>query len=142
LSFLLDTNVVSEWTKPRPDVGVVEFLATEDEDTLFLSVVTLAELRRGVDRLAPGRRRNRLDDWLRNDLLARFTGRLLAIDVPTADAWGRLSARRERVGRPMGAMDGWIAATAMVHGLTLVTRDVADFAGTVGEIICPWTAAG
>jgi len=140
LSFLLDTNVVSEWTKPRPDVGVVEFLATEDEDTLFLSVVTLAELRRGVDRLAPGRRRNRLDDWLRNDLLARFTGRLLAIDVPTAEAWGRLIARRERVGRPMGAMDGWIAATAVVHGLTLVTRDVADFAGTDGEIICPWTA--
>ena len=76
----------------------------------------------------------------RNDLLARFTGRLLAIDVPIADAWGRLIARRVRVGRPMGVMDGWIAATAVVHGLTLVTRDVAAFTGTVGEIICPWTA--
>jgi toxin FitB len=138
VSFLLDTNVVSGWTRPRPDVGVVEFLATEDEDALFLSVVTLAELRRGVDRLAPGLRRNRLDDWLRNDLPARFTGRLLGIDTPTADTWGRLIARRERVGRPMGAMDGWIAATAVVHGLTLATRNVADFAGAVGEIVCPW----
>ena len=140
MSLLLDTNVISEWTKPRPDVGVVEFLATEDEDALFLSVITLAELRRDVDRLAAGRRRNRLDDWLRNDLPARFTGRLLGIDTPTADTWGRLIARRERVGRPMGAMDGWVAATALVHRLTLVTRDVAHFAGTVGEIICPWTA--
>jgi predicted nucleic acid-binding protein len=140
VSFLLDTNVVSEWTRPRPDVGVVEFLATEDEDALFLSIVTLVELRRGVDRLAAGRRRSRLNDCLRNDLPARFTGRLMGIDVPIADAWSRLIARRERAGRPMGAMDGWIAATAEVHGLTLVTRDVADFAGTVGEIVCPWTA--
>ena len=88
MSFLLDTNVVSEWTRPRPNVGVVEFLATEDEDALFLSVVTLAELRRGVDRLATGRRRSRLDDWLRNDLPARFTDRLLGIDAATADTGG------------------------------------------------------
>jgi toxin FitB len=119
---------------------VVEFLATEDEDALFPSIVTLAELRRGVDRLATGRRRSRRDDWLRNDLPARFTGRLMGIDAPTADARGRLIARRERVGQPMGAMDGWIAATAEVHGLTLVTRDVAGLAGTAGEVVCPWTA--
>ena len=140
MSFLLDTDVVSEWTRPRPNLGVVEFLATEDEDALFLSVVTLGELRRGVDRLATGRRRNRLDDWLRSDLPARFTGRLLGIDAATADTWGQLIARRERGGRPMGATDGWIAATAEVHGLTLVTRDVADFAGTLERIVCPWAA--
>jgi toxin FitB len=140
LSFLLDTNVVSEWTKPRPNAGVVAFLATEDEDALFLSVVTLAELRRGVDRLAAGRRRSLLDDWLCRELPARFAGRLLGIDATTADAWGRLIARRERNGRPMGVMDGWIAATAEVHGLTLVTRDVADFAGAVEGVVCPWTA--
>ena len=106
MSFLLDTNVVSEWTKPRPDVGVVEFLLTEDEDTLFLSIVTLAELRRGVDRLAAGRRRNRLDDWLRNDLLARFTGRLLGIGAD-----GRYLGsfdRTTRAGWPADGCDGWL----------------------------------
>jgi predicted nucleic acid-binding protein len=138
VSFLLDTNVVSEWTKPRPDAGVAAFLATEDEETLFLSVVTLGELRRGVDRLAPGRRRTSLDDWLSVDLPARFADRLLGVDAATADAWGRLIARCERVGRPMGAMDGWIAAIAEVHGLTLVTRNVADFEGVVERVLCPW----
>jgi hypothetical protein len=138
VSFLLDTNVVSEWTKPRPDAGVVAFLASEDEDAMFVSVVTLGELRRGVDRLAPGRRRSRLDDWLSNDLPARFAGRVLEIDAATADAWGRLIARRERAGRSMGAMDGWIAAIAEVHGLALVTRDVGDFAGAVERVVCPW----
>ena len=116
MSFLLDTNVVSEWTRPRPNAGVVEFLATEDEDALFLSSSPWPKFVAGVDRLAAGRRRSRLDDWLRNDLPARFTDRLLGIDAATADTWGQLIARRERDGRPMGVMDGWIAATAVVHG--------------------------
>ncbi len=138
MSFLLDTNVVSEWTRPKPNPGVVAFLSEEDEETLFLSVVSLAELRRGVDRLAHGQRRLRLDQWLREDLPARFGERLLGIDAVVADAWGRIIARRERAGHPMGVMDGWIAAIAEVHGLTLVTRNVADFAGTVERILDPW----
>ena len=138
MSFLLDTNVVSEWTRPKPNPGVVAFLSEEDEETLFLSVVSLAELRRGVDRLAHGQRRLRLDQWLREDLPARFGERLLGIDAVAADAWGRIIARRERAGHPMGVMDGWIAAIAEVHGLTLVTRNVADFAGTVERILDPW----
>jgi toxin FitB len=141
VSFLLDTNVVSEWAQPRPDAGVVAFLAREDEDALFLSVVTLAELRRGVERLAEGRRRGLLEAWLRDDLPGRFAGRVLGIDAATAEAWGRLIARCERYGRPMGAMDGWIAACAEVHGLTLVTRDVADFVGTAERVVCPWVGA-
>ena len=140
MSYLLDTNVVSEWTKPRPDRGVEAFLAHADEGELLLSVITLAELRHGVDRLVPGRRRTALNDWLLTDLPARFAGRLLGIDAVTADAWGRLIARRERAGRPMGAMDGWIAATAEVHGLVLVTRDTGDFADAVERIVDPWRA--
>jgi toxin FitB len=100
VSFLLDTNVVSEWTKPRPNPDVVAFLEARDEDELFLSVISLAELRRGVDRLAAGPRRSLLDDWLRSDLPARFAGRLLGIDAATADAWGGLSpGANARAGR-------------------------------------------
>lgn len=138
MRFLLDTNVVSEWTKPQPDGGVAAFLAAQNEDSLFLSVVTLAELRRGVQRLPEGRRQRRLDAWLRDELPARFAGRLLGIDATTADAWGRIIARREWAGRPMGAMDGWIAAIVTVHDLGLVTRNEADFAGAVERIVNPW----
>jgi toxin FitB len=136
--FLLDTNVVSEWTKPLPDGGVAAFLAGQDEDSLFLSVVTLAELRRGVQRLPEGRRQSRLDAWLRDELPARFADRVLGIDAAIADAWGRIIVRRERAGRPMGAMDGWIAAIATVHDLGLVTRNEVDFAGAVDRIVNPW----
>jgi predicted nucleic acid-binding protein len=139
VSFLLDTNVVSEWAKPRPHSGVQAFLATQEEDELFLSVVTLAELRRGVERLSTGRRRTLLDNWLRTDLVDRFAGRMLRIDGATADMWGRLMARRERASKPMGAMDGWIAATAEVHGLVLVTRNTSDFADAVTQMLDPWT---
>ncbi len=141
MSFLLDTNVVSEWVKPQPHPGVVAWLAEADEDAVFLSVVTLAELRRGIDRLPGGRRRDRLDVWLRDELPLRFTGRSLRIDEGVADAWGRLVARSEASGRAMSAMDGLIAATAMVHGLTLVTRNVADFRGVLPTIVNPWSRA-
>ena len=139
MSFLLDTNVVSEWTRQRPNPGVVAFLDSEDEDALFLSVVSVAELRRGVERQPRSRRRSLLDAWLRDDLPARFSGRVLGIDATVADTWGRLIAQREAIGRPMSAMDGWIAATARVHAMTLVTRNVTDFAATVDSIANPWT---
>ena len=140
MSFLLDTNVVSEWVKPQPDSGVITWLAEVEEDTVFLSVVTLAELRRGVDRLPRGRRRDRLEVWLRDELPLRFTGRSLGIDEEVADAWGRLVARSEATGRAMAAMDGFIAATAEVHRLTLVTRNIADFRDVLPTIVNPWSA--
>ena len=139
MSFLLDTNVVSEWVKAHPNAGVVAWLAEADEDRVFLSVVTLAELRHGIERLAAGRRRNRLDEWLRDELPLRFTGRVLAIDSAVADAWGKMVARSEAAGRPIGAMDAFIAATAQVHGLTLITRNTSDFESTVKIIVNPWT---
>ncbi len=140
MSYLLDTNVVSEWTRPRPDPGVVGWLADIDEDRVFNSVATLAELRHGVERLPVGARRRRLDAWLRDELPLRFDGRVLPIDAAIADVWGRLIANDEGAGRPISTMDAFIAATALVHHLDLVTRNVADFAGALKTIIDPWTA--
>ncbi|HEY3044289.1 MAG TPA: type II toxin-antitoxin system VapC family toxin [Vicinamibacterales bacterium] len=139
MSFLLDTNVVSEWVKPRPDPHVVAWLDEVDEDRVFLSVVTLAELRHGIDRLPAGRRRERLDEWLREELPDRFESRVLAIDPAVADAWGRIVAQRERSGRPIGTMDAFVAATAEVHGLTLVTRNASDLRPSVKSVFDPWS---
>lgn len=140
MNYLLDTNVVSEWTRPQPNRGVLQFLDEQDEDTLFLSVVTFAELRRGVERLPDGQRRRRLDAWLRDDLASRFAGRVLGIDEAVADAWGRIVAGAEHAGQQIGAMDAWIAAIAQTGGLALVTRNVADFAGALNDVVNPWTA--
>lgn len=140
MSFLLDTNVVSEWVKPQPDVGVVRWLSEVDEDRTCISVITLAELRRGIERLPSGRRRDRLDSWLSEELRLRFEDRVLPIGSSVADAWGRLVARRAMSGRPIGVMDAFIAATALVHDLTVVTRNGADFAVSLTRVINPWTA--
>ncbi len=133
MNFLLDTNVVSEPMKARPNVGVLAWLAEVDEDSVFLSVVTITELRYGIERLATGRRREHPERWLRKDLSSRFKGRILPIDFDTADACGRLVARSESMGRPMEPRDAFIAATAEIHGLTLVTRNASDFAATVSR---------
>jgi toxin FitB len=139
VNFLLDTNVVSEWIKPRPNDGVVSWLADADEDRVFISVVTLAELRYGVERMGAGNRRRRLEEWLRSELLLRFEGRVLPVDKDIANAWGQVVAHSEAAGRPIGAMDALIAATVKVHGLTLVTRNASDFETTVKAVVNPWT---
>ena len=138
MNFLLDTNVISEPMKARPNAGVLAWLAEADEDSTFLSVVTITELRYGIERLAAGRRRGHLKKWLREDLSSRFERRILPIDMAIADACGRLVARSESVGRPLEPRDAFIAATAEVHGLTLVTRNAADFEATVKSVVTPW----
>ncbi|HKX09651.1 MAG TPA: type II toxin-antitoxin system VapC family toxin [Stellaceae bacterium] len=138
MSFLLDTNVVSEWARPKPDAGVIAWLDEADEDRLFISVATLAELRHGVERLAQGRRRKRLDEWLGDELPLRFEGRILPVDTAVADAWGRLVARSEAAGRAIGVMDALIAATATTHDLTLVTHNVGDFKHAMRALLNPW----
>ena len=141
MNFLLDTNVVSEGVKPQPNPRVITWLSEVDEDRVFLSVVTLAELRHGIDRLPSGRRRERLDEWLTHELRGRFEDRILPIDESIADAWGTIVAKREQAGRPVGVMDAFVAATAYVHDLTLVTRNAAHFASSVTHVFDPWTDA-
>ncbi|HXX30387.1 MAG TPA: type II toxin-antitoxin system VapC family toxin [Myxococcaceae bacterium] len=139
MSFLLDTNAVSEWSKPRPDPGFIQWLHEADEDRLFLSVLTLGEVRSGVDRLDAGTRRNRLERWLEHDLAPRFEGRILPVDADVADSWGRIVAGTERTGRPMKTVDALLAATARHHRLTLVTRNTGDFAAAGIELLNPWS---
>ena len=142
MSFLLDTNVVSELVRPRPDPGLVEWLAERDEDQLFLSVVTLAELRYGITRLSAGRRRRSLEKWLRDELQQRFDGRILPVDDDVALTWGDVTAECAAVGRPIEAMDGLLAATARVHALELVTRNVSDFEPALISVHNPWADTG
>ena len=139
MNFLLDTNVVSEWTKPHPDVGVVAWLAEADEDRVFVSVITLAELRHGVERMPVGARRRRLDIWLTEQVPLRFEARMLPIDAATANSWGRIMARGQARGRPLGTMDAFIAATAEQYDLTLVTRNLSDFDGLGIRLLSPWS---
>src|SRR5947208_13703839 len=138
MNYLLDTNVVSEWVKPQPDIGVIEWLEQIDEDRAFNCAVTIAELRHGIERLAQGNRRKRLEDWLQNELQIRFEGRVLNIDSEVADLSGRILAQSEALGHPMEAMDAFIAATAQVHRLMLVTRNTSDFEPVLHSVVNPW----
>ena len=139
MSFLLDTNVVSEPTKQRPNHGLLAWLASVDENSVFISTITISELRYGVERLPAGARRTRLDEWLTHDLVSRFEGRILPVNVEVADACGRLSARADSLGHSIEARDAFIAATAKVHGLTLVTRNLSHFSDFLKSVLCPWT---
>ena len=138
MNFLLDTNVISEPLRPQPSTNVLRWLATIDEDCVFLSVVTLAELRAGIERLATGAKRRKLEEWLTAELLLRFEGRILSIGPAVADACGRMVAHCLNIGRPIDAMDAFIAATAEIHALTLVTRDVSHFQHALRSVLNPW----
>lgn len=138
MNYLLDTNAISEWTKPQPDPGIAAWLDEVDEDRTYLSVITLGELRKGVDRLADGRRRERLETWLTSDLRDRFGGRVLPVDAAVADEWGRLLAPAELARTAIAGIDALIAATGRVHGLQVVTRNVAHFRHAGVEVISPW----
>lgn len=138
MSFLLDTNAVSEWVKPIPNPGLMSWMESVDEDHTFLSVVSLAELSYGVERLAAGRRRTHLEKWLNEELPLRFEGRILTVDSDIAMVWGNTVSRRARVGRPIGILDAFLAATAEVYGLTVITRDIRDFA--MVKTLNPWSS--
>ena len=139
MNFLLDTNVVSESTKPQPNQGLVAWLADVDEDRTFLSVMTLAELRYGLERLSAGRKRNRLEEWLEHDLKIRFEDRILGVNAEVADVSGKLVAESESMGRPMETRDALIAATSKTYELTLVTRNTRDFEAIIKTILNPWS---
>lgn len=135
MSYLVDTNVLSELRRKTPEPAVARWFADRPASTLYLSVLTLGELRKGIERLAEPARRLALLDWLETELPAFFAGRLLALDAAVADRWGHLQAR---AGRPLPAIDSLLAATAQQHGLILVTRNVRDVVDLGVQVLDPW----
>ena len=141
--FLIDTNVLSEYNRPGgPASGVKRWLETTERQSQFVSVITLAEIQKGIELLAEGKRRAQLEQWLAQDLEAWFKGRVLSVDRRVAMRWASLVAQGLRTGRPLPTVDSLIAATTLVHDLTIVTRNTKDFEGIGGVTINPWDAGG
>ena len=139
MSYLLDTCVVSELSRPRPDPGVVAWMSEADVASLHLSAITIGEVRRGALRLPAGKRRTSLSEWSER-LRRSFSGRVLPIDESVALRWAEIAARAEQSGRSGSFADGLIAATALDRGLTLVSRNVTDFEPFGVSLLNPWTA--
>ncbi len=139
MRFLIDTCVVSEILKPTPAPSVVEWFRETDEADVALSVMTLGELQKGIDRLPAGKRRHEISDFL-EDLATRFEGRLLPVTVEVARRWGACCAAAHKRGKTLSGIDALIAATALEGSLTVVTRNVSDFAPTGVKTLNPFTS--
>lgn len=135
MSYLVDTNVLSELRRKKPSARVVGWFEQRPATTLYLSVLTLGEIRKGIEQVADKKRRHLLQDWLEVDLPAFFTGRILPVDLSVADRWGRLLASSSR---SLPAIDSLLAATALEHDMALVTRNEKDFTGLSLTVINPW----
>lgn len=136
--FLLDTNIPSELMRPRPEPRVQDWVAAQDIGVLFLSVVSIGELEAGFATMRDAERRKRLEASLERYLSLLFQGSILPVTRAVAARWGKLDGLRQLAGRPLSAPDGMIAATALEHGLTVVTRNVKDFAGLGVSLLNPW----
>jgi toxin FitB len=136
--YLLDTNCVSEAVRLHPEPRVMSWLETAKESLLHLSVLTLGEIRKGVASLASSKRQTLLESWLDTELLVRFSSTILSIDAAIADRWGSLAAAAKSKGRTVSTIDGLLAATAIHHSLTVVSRIDADFAGLLVAVFNPW----
>lgn len=138
MKYLLDTNVISELISQNPNKQVVDWIDGVDDQLMCLSVITIGEIKQGIEKLAESDRKKRLNRWLNEELLVRFDDRILVIDIPVMLAWGTLVGRLEWQGRPLPAIDSIIAAIVLTHDLQLVTRNEKDFAGTGVTIVNPW----
>ncbi len=139
MKYLLDTMVLSEAARPKPNAGVVHWMRDQAAWDLAVSVLTFGEIRRGVERMRDGRRKAELQRWLATTLSESFAERVLLLDLEAALMWGLLAAESDRLGRPLHVVDGLLLATAKVHGLTIVTRNVSDFDGRGVPVLNPYS---
>ena len=139
MTYLLDTCLISELVAKQPNQKVLDWVDAQFPETLYLSVITIGEIAKGICKLTPSKRKESLSTWLNETLPNRFENRILTLDVSTMVLWGNLIGQLEQNGRPLPAMDSLIAAIALQHSLSLVTRNEKDFAGTGVAIINPWS---
>ncbi|MDD1434435.1 type II toxin-antitoxin system VapC family toxin, partial [Dolichospermum sp. ST_sed6] len=138
-TYLLDTCLISELVAKQPNQKVLDWVDAQMPETLYLSVITIGEIAKGICKLTPSKRKESLTTWLNETLPNRFEHRILTLDVSTMVLWGNLICQLEQNGRPLPAMDSLIAAIALQHSLSLVTRNEKDFAGTGLIIVNPWS---
>ena len=138
MTWLLDTNILSELRNKSPNPSVIEWITHHLNETSYLSVITIGELKAGISRLPSSKRRTNLQAWLEKDILQTYQSRILPIDTETMLIWGELMAKLTGIGKPMPIVDSLIASTARQHNLTLVTRNVADFQAVDISVINPW----
>ena len=136
--FLVDTNVLSEAVRTKPEPRVLDWIGAADETILYLSVLTLGEIRKGPALLPQGKRRTRIEAWIEVEVQARFAGRILPVTSAVADRWGLLAAEAKKKGQALATIDGLLAATALEHNLTIVTRNVRDFRDSHALLLNPW----
>lgn len=136
--FLLDTNCISEAVRVTPEPRVLAWIGAADESLLYLSVLTFGEIRKGLAALPQGKPRTKLEAWLEVELRARFSGRILSIDAEIADRWGLLAAGARGQGKALSVIDGLLAATALHHNLTIVSRNTSDFSNLPVAVVNPW----
>ncbi|MFO7170724.1 MAG: type II toxin-antitoxin system VapC family toxin [Chloroflexota bacterium] len=140
MKYLLDTNVISELVSKRPNQGVIDWIDQRDPASIYISAITIGEIRKGVEKLPASRRREQVTAWLENDLLIRFQGRIAEITTEVMLTWGVLTGRLESEGNPMPAIDSLLAAIALQGSYALVTRNDEDFKHTGITVINPWKA--
>lgn len=138
MSYLVDTNCISELAKSEPDKNVVQWFANHNELDLYLSVITIGELRKGIEKLPSSKRKRRLNHWINEDLLHRFKNRVLEITLTEINQWGKILGKAERMGRPLPAIDALIAATAIAYDFAVVTRNTKAMKASGVELINPW----
>lgn len=136
--YLLDTCVISEFVKPRPEPKVVEWLNSVELEQAYLSAVTIGEIQFGISNRLPSNRRTELEVWLNDELTGQFNGRIIPLDGDVFAVWGKMSAAQKQKGEPMGVMDALIAAVAVRHHMVLVTRNTSDFRDIGLSLFNPW----
>ena len=138
MKYLLDTCVISEIIRSKPSIKVTKWIKQEDESNFFISVLTIGEIHKGIEKLDESRRKEELHNWVDNDLKERFWTRIIDIDLQTARIWGKIQGKTERIGKRMPAIDSLIAATGIAYHLTVVTRNISDMEASGVALINPW----